>query len=66
MLSYPPTAMGPEADEYHGERVADPYRWLENTNAPETTAWIAAQNALTQSVLEGVGEDERAAFTELL
>ena len=66
MLSYPPTAMGPEADDYHGETVADPYRWLENTNAPETATWIAAQNALTQTVLAAAGEAERAAFTSLL
>jgi len=66
VLSYPPTAMGPETDDYHGETVADPYRWLENTNALETAAWIAAQNELTQSVLAGAGEAERAAFTELL
>jgi prolyl oligopeptidase len=58
--------MGQQADDYHGETIADPYRWLENTNAPETAAWIAAQNALTQSVLAGAGEGERAAFTELL
>jgi len=58
--------MGQQADDYHGETIADPYRWLENTNAPETAAWIAAQNALTQSVLAGAGADERAAFAELL
>src|SRR5215475_11329980 len=58
--------MGQDSDDYHGETVADPYRWLENTNAPETAAWIAAENELTQSVLAGVGEAERAAFTELL
>ena len=66
MLSYPPTAMGPDADDYHGETVADPYRWLENTNAPETADWIAAQNELTQSVLASAGESDRAAFTDLL
>jgi prolyl oligopeptidase len=66
VLSYPRTAMGPDADDYHGETVADPYRWLENTNAPETAAWIAEQNALTQSVLAGAGEADRAAFTDLL
>ena len=66
MLSYPPTATGPDADDYHGETVADPYRWLENTNAPETAGWIAAQNALTQSVLADVGDSDRAAFTDLL
>jgi prolyl oligopeptidase len=66
VLSYPPTAMGPDADDYHGEMIADPYRWLENTNAQETADWIAAQNALTQSVLAGAGESDRAAFTDLL
>lgn len=48
MLSYPPTAMGQDADDYHGELVADPYRWLEHTSSPETAAWITAQNELTQ------------------
>ena len=51
MLSYPPTAMGPDSDDYHGERVADPYRWLETTTAPQTRDWIAAQNELTRSWL---------------
>ncbi|HEX5189299.1 MAG TPA: prolyl oligopeptidase family serine peptidase [Streptosporangiaceae bacterium] len=66
MLSYPPTATGPDADDYHGETVADPYRWLENTNSRQTAEWIAAQNALTQSVLAGVADSDRAAFTDLL
>src|SRR5260370_7168007 len=51
VLRYPLTVQGSDADDYHGEIIADPYRWLENTNAPETTAWIAAQNALTQDWL---------------
>src|SRR5215469_11134585 len=51
VLSYPPTATGPVVDEYHGERVADPYRWLEDTGAPEPAAWIAAQNELTRTWL---------------
>ncbi len=66
MLSYPPTATGSGADDYHGEIIADPYRWLENTTAPETTAWIAAQNALTRTVLAGAGDAERAALTQLV
>lgn len=51
MPSYPSTAMDPDTDNYHGEFVRDPYRWLENTSAPRTRAWIAAQNELTQSIL---------------
>jgi len=66
VLSYPPTATGSDAGDYHGEIVADPYRWLENTTSPETTAWIVAQNALTRTALAGAGEAERAALTELV
>jgi len=56
--------MGHDGDDYHGELVADPYRWLESTGSPETSAWIAAQNELTQSVL--AGRADRAALTGLL
>ena len=64
MLSYPPTAMGPDGDDYHGELVADPYRWLEDTGSPQTSAWIAAQNELTHAVL--AGRPDSAALTGLL
>jgi len=66
VLSYPPTPTGSDADDYHGEIVADPYRWLEDTTSLETTAWIAAQNALTRTMLAGAGRGERAALTELV
>jgi len=64
VLSYPTTAMGTDASEYHGERVADPYRWLEDTNAAPTRAWIAAQNALTSDWL--AQSADRGALAELL
>jgi len=51
VLRYPPTLMGQDADDYHGELIADPYRWLENTSDPATASWVAAQNELTESVL---------------
>ena len=31
-------------DYFHGEKVADPYRWLEIAEANETEEWIAKQN----------------------
>ncbi len=56
MLHYPPTKTGLTADDYHGELVADPYRWLEATTDPRTVAWIAAQNQVTEGVLNHVAE----------
>jgi prolyl oligopeptidase len=56
MLHYPPTKTGLATEDYHGELVADPYRWLEATSDPQTVAWIAAQNDLTQNVLRQVAE----------
>ena len=54
MVTYPETPTGDVVDDHHGTKVADPYRWLEDVDAPETRRWIAAQNALTQSWLDGV------------
>src|SRR5438270_12998092 len=46
-------------DDYHGRQIADPYRWLEDSAAPETQQFVAAQNAYTHSVLENIhGRDE--------
>jgi prolyl oligopeptidase len=50
-FEYPESRREPVVDEYHGERVEDPYRWLEEAEAPATKAWIEAQNALTESYL---------------
>src|SRR5438270_3453105 len=46
-------------DDYHGRQIADPYRWLEDSAAPETQQFVAAQNTYTHSVLENLpGRDE--------
>ncbi len=37
--------------DYHGTRVADPYRWLEAVESSEVAAWVAAQNAVTMPYL---------------
>ncbi|MGH8887151.1 MAG: prolyl oligopeptidase family serine peptidase [Egibacteraceae bacterium] len=62
-LAYPPTRRGDVVDDHHGTRIADPYRWLEDVDAPEVREWIAAQNALTESWLadhRGDAPDGRA------
>ncbi len=58
-LPYPETRRSAQVDDYHGTPVADPYRWLEDTDSPETQAWIAAQNAVTQTFLAQIPERAR-------
>ena len=51
-LQYPTTRTVDVVDDYHGTKVADPYRWMEDLNAPDLKTWIAQQNALTESYLK--------------
>ena len=51
-LVYPSAPRGPVVDDYQGVKVADPYRWLENLDSPETRTWVAAEAGLTESYLE--------------
>ncbi|MGH8187317.1 MAG: prolyl oligopeptidase family serine peptidase [Steroidobacteraceae bacterium] len=53
-LAYPQTARVEHVDVYHGMRVADPYRWLEEAGAAQTKQWIETQNALAQPYLESI------------
>ena len=50
-LTYPTPSTVDQVDDYHGTSIADPYRPLEDTDAPASRTWIAAQNELTSSVL---------------
>jgi prolyl oligopeptidase len=54
----PATATGPVANTYHGMRVADPYRWLEDPDSKETAAWVRAQNDVTFDYLRKLPERE--------
>ena len=45
--AYPPTPAGTLVDDYHGTRVPDPYRWLEQLDSPQVAGWVAQQNRLT-------------------
>ena len=50
----PPTEVREVVDTLHGVDVPDPYRWLEDQEAPDTRAWIDAQNAYTDRVLNAL------------
>lgn len=58
-LEYPETAKGDQVDDYHGTRIADPYRWLEDPDSPETEAWVEAQNKVTFAYLEQLPQREK-------
>ena len=55
-LTYPITRTTNQVDVYHSVPVADPYRWLEDDNAPETKTWVTAQNKVTFGFLEKIPE----------
>ncbi len=47
----PETRVGLVVDTIHGVAVPDPYRWLEDTNSPETRAWAESQNAYAERIV---------------
>ena len=57
--AYPPARKSERVDEYHGVKVADPYRWLEDPDSAETRAWIEGQNKLTYGYLNNIPEREK-------
>ena len=52
--AYPPTRKSDFSETIHGTAIADPYRWLEDDNAPETKAWVEAQNKVTFGYLKSI------------
>lgn len=53
-LTYPQAPTADQVDDFHGTLIVDPYRPLEDTHAPETRAWIEAENELSARVLNGI------------
>jgi prolyl oligopeptidase len=67
-LKYPVAKKQDVVDDYFGTKVADPYRWLENTDSPETLAWVKAENELSLPYLEKLPDrnDFHERLTKLL
>ena len=58
-IEYPKTKKVDQIDDYHGTKVADPYRWLEDDNSAETKAWVQAENKVTFDYLNRIPEREQ-------
>lgn len=61
---YPKTKKVEQIDDYHGTKVSDPYRWLEDDNSAETKSWVDAQNKVTFAYLNQI--PQRAALKKRL
>ena len=54
-INYPQPKKVDQIDDYHGTKISDPYRWMEEYS-PETTAWIEAENKVTNDYLSKIPE----------
>jgi prolyl oligopeptidase len=66
-LQYPQAKQVDQVDDYFGTKVADPYRWLEDDNAPEVKEWVKAENDVTFGYLDKIPfrEKIRARLNEI-
>jgi len=54
IVTYPVTKKVDSVDIYFGNKISDPYRWLENDNSAETAEWVKAENAVTKEYLSKI------------
>lgn len=53
-VTYPKAPKDNTVDVYFGEKVADPYRWLEDDMSAQTAKWVDAENAVTRKYLDNI------------
>lgn len=59
-LVYPPTKTVEQVDDFHGTKVEDPYRWLEDDvrTSKDVADWVEAENKLTFDFLKSIPQRE--------
>jgi len=57
-FNYPQAKRVDQVDDFHGVKVADPYRWMEQTDSPEMKAWIDAENKITEGYISQIPQRE--------
>jgi len=58
-MIYPETKALKQVDDYHGVKVDDPYRWLEDDNSKETKTWVESQNKVTNQFLAQISYKDK-------
>jgi len=58
-IDYPAARKSDQTDDYHGVKVADPYRWLEDLDSAETRTWVEAENQLAFGYLKEIPAVEK-------
>lgn len=66
-IEYPETRKDDVVEDYHGTKIADPYRWLEDDDSEETEDWVKRQNAVTEAYLSEIPfiDDLKSRYEEL-
>lgn len=64
---YPVAKRGPQFDDYFGQKILDPYRWLEDIDSKKTDKWIDAERAFTAAAFAEMPERQaiRSGLMEL-
>src|SRR5436309_7654439 len=59
-MKYPNTRRAEQVDDFHGTKVADPYRWLEDDvrKSKDVAEWVAAENKVTNAYLHAIPQRE--------
>lgn len=59
IIKYPNAKKVEQTDDYHGIKIADPYRWLEDIDSADTKAWVDVQNKISSDYLATIPQREQ-------